>query len=166
MYKKFNRGFRGGGRGGSRSGTNFRALGNRFGQRSGRVVRSFDPTSVINAQNNADVVVSENYIPKHTFSDFNVDAKLKQNILDRNYGVPTPIQDQSIPEILNGRDLIGIANTGTGKTAAFLIPLLDKVIKNRNEKVLIVAPTRELASQIRDEFYLFSRGLNIYRHFV
>ena len=162
MYKKFNRGFRGGGRGGSRSGTNFRALGNRFGQRSGRVVRSFDPTSVINAQNNADVVGSENYIPKHTFSDFNVDAKLKQNILDRNYGVPTPIQDQSIPEILNGRDLIGIANTGTGKTAAFLIPLLDKVIKNRNEKVLIVAPTRELASQIRDEFYLFSRGLNIY----
>ena len=64
--------------------------------------------------------------------------------------------------MLNGRDLIGIANTGTGKTAAFLIPLLDKVIKNRNEKVLIVAPTRELASQIRDEFYLFSKGLGIY----
>jgi superfamily II DNA/RNA helicase len=163
MYKKFNRGFRGGGRGGSRSGTNFRALGNRFGQRSGRVVRSFDPTSVINAQNNENInVIPEIYTSKHTFSDFNVDAKLKQNVLDRNYGTPTPIQDQSIPEILNGRDLIGIANTGTGKTAAFLIPLLDKVIKNRNEKVLIVAPTRELASQIRDEFYLFSKGLNIY----
>jgi len=163
MYKKFNRSFRGGGRGGSRSGTNFRALGNRFGQRGGRVVRSFDPTSVINAQNNENInVVAEVYNPKHTFSDFNVDAKLKQNVLDRNYGATTPIQDQSIPEILNGRDLIGIANTGTGKTAAFLIPLLDKVIKNRNEKVLIVAPTRELASQIRDEFYLFSKGLNIY----
>ncbi len=163
MYKKFNRGFRGGGRGGSRSGTNFRALGNRFGQRGGRVARSFDPTNVINAQNNENIsVVTEIYNPKYTFSDFKVDAKLKQNILDRNYGAPTPIQDQSIPEMLNGRDLIGIANTGTGKTAAFLIPLLDKVIKNRNEKVLIVAPTRELASQIRDEFYLFSKGLGIY----
>ncbi|MDP3917784.1 MAG: DEAD/DEAH box helicase [Candidatus Woesebacteria bacterium] len=163
MYKKFNRSFRGGGRGGSRSGTNFRALGNRFGQRGGRVVRSFDPTNVINAQNNENInVTPEIYVSKHSFSDFNIDSKLKQNVLDRNYGATTPIQDQSIPEILNGRDLIGIANTGTGKTAAFLIPLLDKVIKNRNEKVLIVAPTRELASQIRDEFYLFSKGLNIY----
>lgn len=162
MYKKFNNSFRGGGRGGSRSGTNFRALGNRFAKRGGRVARVFDPTNVINAQKTEDVVITETYVPKHTFSDFKVDAKLKANILDRNYGAPTPIQDQSIPEILEGKDLIGIANTGTGKTAAFLIPLLDKIIKNRNKKVLIVAPTRELASQIRDEFYLFSKGLNIY----
>jgi len=161
MYKKFNSGSRGGG--GSR-GTNFRAMGNRFGQRGGgRVARVFDPTNVINAQKNEDTVVAaETYIPVHTFADFKLDAKLKLNVLDRKYDAPSPIQDQSIPEILAGRDLIGIANTGTGKTAAFLIPLLDKVLKNRTEKVLIVAPTRELASQIRDEFYLFSKGLNIY----
>lgn len=158
MYKNFNRGSRSG----FRPRTNYGAMGRRFGAGRGRVTRVFDPTSVINAQNNEAAPFIENYIPKYSFSDFNIDAKLKQNVLDRNYGSPTPIQDQSIPELLEGRDLIGIANTGTGKTAAFLIPLLDKVIKNRSEKVLIVAPTRELASQIRDEFYLFSKGLNIY----
>lgn len=163
MYKKFNRSF-GGNRHGFKPRTNYSAMGRRFGAKGGgRVHKSFDPTNVINAQNNLSVNVAvEVNNPKHNFSDFNIDAKLKQNVLDRNYGSPTPIQDQSIPEILNGRDLIGIANTGTGKTAAFLIPLLNKVIKNKNEKVLIVAPTRELASQIRDEFYLFSKGLNIY----
>lgn len=163
MYKKFNRSF-GGNRHGFKPRTNYSAMGRRFGAKGGgRVHKSFDPTNVINAQNSLSVNVAvEVNNPKHNFSDFNIDAKLKQNVLDRNYGSPTPIQDQSIPEILNGRDLIGIANTGTGKTAAFLIPLLNKVIKNKNEKVLIVAPTRELASQIRDEFYLFSKGLNIY----
>lgn len=160
MYKNFKRGSNSG----FRARTNYGAMGRRFGANGrGRVAKVFDPTNVINAQQNEDtVVVPERYIPQNSFEDFNIDSKLKQNVLDRNYGAPSPIQDQSIPEILNGRDLIGIANTGTGKTAAFLIPLLNKVIKNRNEKVLIVAPTRELASQIRDEFYLFSKGLNIY----
>ena len=161
MYKNFNRGSRGGG---FKPRTNYGAMGRRFGAGGrGRVAKSFDPTNVINAQSNdTSSIPNESYVPKNSFSDFKIDAKLKQNVIDRNYGSPTPIQDQSIPELLLGKDLIGIANTGTGKTAAFLIPLLDKVIKNRNEKVLIVAPTRELASQIRDEFYLFSKGLNIY----
>ncbi len=160
MYKNFKRGSNSG----FRARTNYGAMGRRFGSGGrGRVAKVFDPTSVINAQKNEDVViVPEAYIPQNTFADFKIDAKLKLNVLDRNYGAPTPIQDQSIPEILAGRDLIGIANTGTGKTAAFLIPLLDKVIKDRSKRVLIVAPTRELASQIRDEFYLFSKGLNIY----
>ena len=159
MYKNFRRSSVGG----FRARTNYGAMGRRFGSGRGRVARSFDPTNVINSQKDNDAtVIVEEYKAINSFSDFKVDERLKQNILARNYGSPTPIQDQSIPEILNGNDLIGIANTGTGKTAAFLIPLLDKVIKNRNEKVLIVAPTRELASQIRDEFYLFSKGLNIY----
>ena len=160
MYKNFKRGSNSG----FRARTNYGAMGRRFGANGrGRVAKVFDPTNVINAQQNEDtVVVPESYVPQNKFADFNIDSKLKQNVMDRNYDAPSPIQDQSIPEILNGRDLIGIANTGTGKTAAFLIPLLNKVIKNRSEKVLIVAPTRELASQIRDEFYLFSKGLNIY----
>lgn len=160
MYKNFKRGSTGG----FRARTNYGAMGRRFGSGGrGRVAKVFDPTNVINAQKNEDTVIApEQYVSQNKFSDFNIDSRLKSNVLDRNYGSPTPIQDQSIPEILAGRDLIGIANTGTGKTAAFLIPLLDKVIKNRQNKVLIVAPTRELASQIRDEFYLFSKGLNIY----
>jgi len=160
MYKNFSRGSHSG----FKPRTNYGAMGRRFGAGTrGRVARVFDPTSVINAQMNEDVVIApEEYVSKHSFSDFKIDAKLQVNVLARNYGSPSPIQDQSIPEILKGNDLIGIANTGTGKTAAFLIPLLDKVLKNRTEKVLIVASTRELASQIRDEFYLFSKGLNVY----
>ncbi|MBI2421099.1 MAG: DEAD/DEAH box helicase, partial [Candidatus Levybacteria bacterium] len=86
---------------------------------------------------------------------------LKDNIAAKNYTAPTPIQDQVIDHILSGRDVIGIANTGTGKTAAFLIPLINKVFLNRSERVLIIAPTRELALQIYEELRAFSRGLSI-----
>jgi superfamily II DNA/RNA helicase len=163
MYKQFNSRSRGD-RGNFQSRGSFRAQRKGFGGRrsgAGRVAKFFDPTSVIFSQKTSSTVI-EKYININSFSDFKIDEKLKRNVLDRHYGAPTPIQDQSIPQILEGKDLIGIANTGTGKTAAFLIPLLDKVIKDRSQKVLIVAPTRELASQIRDEFFTFSRGLGIF----
>ncbi len=101
------------------------------------------------------------YAPKNGFSDFELVQKLKDNISSKKYTIPTPIQDQTIDHILNGRDLIGIANTGTGKTAAFLIPLINKVYLNKTQKVLIIAPTRELALQIFEELHDFSRGLGI-----
>ncbi len=104
----------------------------------------------------------EAYLPIHSFADFALSDTLKSNIAYHKYTVPTPIQDQSIAHILEGRDLIGIANTGTGKTAAFLIPLIEKISRNQNERVLIVAPTRELALQIKDELHKFSRGLGIH----
>lgn len=102
------------------------------------------------------------YVSTHKFSDFNMHEKLKQNVAARGFVHPTPIQDQSIPQILEGKDLVGLANTGTGKTGAFLLPLLNKVYSNKSEKVLIMAPTRELAVQIRDEFKEFSKGMGIY----
>jgi len=102
------------------------------------------------------------YEPKNRFVDLGISDKLKNNILNKGYSLPTPIQDQAIPEIMNGLDIIGIANTGTGKTAAFLIPLIDKVLRNRSEKVLIMAPTRELALQIQEEMNGFAMFLNIY----
>src|SRR3989344_3879143 len=101
-------------------------------------------------------------IIKNQFSDFLISDQLKRNILEKGYTTPTPIQDQVIPAVLQGRDVVGIANTGTGKTAAFLVPLANKIIYNRSQKVLIVAPTRELAVQINDELKLFSKGLNIF----
>ena len=107
-------------------------------------------------------VSQEEYVPKNSFSELNINDQLKKNILSRGYVKPTPIQDLAIPVILEGKDLLGIANTGTGKTAAFLIPLIDKILKNKNEKVLIMAPTRELALQIADEVRAFSKFLNIY----
>lgn len=96
------------------------------------------------------------------FEDFPISDQLKSNISYKKYNSPTPIQDKAIPAILSGKDVIGIANTGTGKTAAFLIPLVDKVFKNRTEKVLIVTPTRELALQIGDELRDLTKGMGIH----
>lgn len=101
------------------------------------------------------------YMPKHQFRDFAISQALKDNIVAKGYTTPTPIQDQTIPAILESRDVIGIANTGTGKTAAFLIPLIEKISKDKHQRVLIVTPTRELALQIGTELRDFSRGLGI-----
>lgn len=98
----------------------------------------------------------------HKFTDFSVDSRLQANITSMGWLTPTPIQDQAIPYILEGMDFLGIASTGTGKTASFLIPLVNKVIKNKAEKVLIIAPTRELALQIDEELKKLTRGLNIW----
>lgn len=104
----------------------------------------------------------EKFVPDHAFADFQIDERLKNNIAKKGYVHPTPIQDKAIPVVLQGSDIVGIANTGTGKTGAFLIPLIDKVLKNRDEKVLIMVPTRELAVQIADEFKGFTPGLGLH----
>jgi len=102
------------------------------------------------------------YVSENSFSDFPLDEIVKKNVLAHGFDKPTPIQDQAILPILKGKDLVGIANTGTGKTAAFLLPLITKVSRDRSQRVLIVAPTRELAVQIRDEFKRFSLGMGIH----
>ena len=126
----------------------------------GRTIKSFSDESKFIKKASGKTV--EEFVPTHNFADFKIEARLKENILARGFERPTPIQDRSIPELLEGKDLIGLANTGTGKTAAFLVPLLNKVIKDRKEKVLIIAPTRELAEQINGEFLAFSKGLRIF----
>ncbi|MFH1218564.1 MAG: DEAD/DEAH box helicase, partial [Candidatus Peregrinibacteria bacterium] len=102
------------------------------------------------------------YIPQHTFEDFALDVRLKRNVAAKGYKTPTPIQDQCIPHVLKGRDVVGVANTGTGKTAAFLLPMLHKVLNDFGQRVLILAPTRELAFQIEEEFMIFARDLGIH----
>lgn len=97
----------------------------------------------------------------HSFADFGLNPTLLGNITAKGYVSPTAIQDQVIPAILKGQDIIGTAQTGTGKTAAFLIPLINKITLDRNQRLLIVAPTRELAYQIHKELREFSRGLSI-----
>lgn len=101
------------------------------------------------------------FAPQNDFTDFNLSENLLKNIISKGYTLPTPIQDQVIPLILQNKDVIGIANTGTGKTASFLIPLIQKVTSNRNNKVLIITPTRELAMQISQELIVFARGMNM-----
>ncbi|MFA6251711.1 MAG: DEAD/DEAH box helicase [Candidatus Paceibacterota bacterium] len=108
------------------------------------------------------IIESAPYIPIHQFSEFKINNVIKENISKKGYVNPTPIQDIVIPHILLGRDVVGIANTGTGKTAAFLLPLLDKILNNLNEKVLVIVPTRELAMQINQELQDFRGALRIF----
>ncbi|MFH1608706.1 MAG: DEAD/DEAH box helicase [Patescibacteria group bacterium] len=108
------------------------------------------------------IIESAPYIPKNKFADFKVADILKINVIKKGFINPTPIQDRIIPFVLDGRDVVGVANTGTGKTAAFIIPLLDKVFNNHQEKVLIIVPTRELAMQINQEFFDFRGELKIF----
>ncbi len=110
---------------------------------------------------NRAVVTTEEpvFVPEHAFHDFDINARLKENIAKHNYVTPSPIQDKAIPHVLAGQDVVGLAETGTGKTAAFLVPLIDKVLKQKGERVLVMAPTRELAVQIESELAGFARGL-------
>src|SRR3989344_4611418 len=106
------------------------------------------------------------YISKHTFLDFPFHSQIHKNIARARFINPRPIQDQAIPSILAGLDVFGMANTGTGKTAAFLLPLIEKISKtkgqNKREIVLIMAPTRELALQLDSDFRNLSFGFGMF----
>lgn len=106
----------------------------------------------------ASLTAQEEYKAENTFDCFQVAPLLKKNINKKGFKMPSPIQDQSIPHGLEGRDVIGIANTGTGKTIAFAIPALNKLIENPNSNLLIMAPTRELAQQILEELKSLTIG--------
>jgi len=84
------------------------------------------------------------------FSDLNIENKLKRSIELAEFRTPTPIQSQSIPISLEGKDVLGTAQTGTGKTLAFTIPMLNKLLKDKQAMALIICPTRELATQVME----------------
>ncbi|MDR1196878.1 MAG: DEAD/DEAH box helicase [Candidatus Nomurabacteria bacterium] len=109
------------------------------------------------------VVTAEEYQATHNFADFPFAEAIQANIRSRGYKIPSAIQDQAIPHILAGEDIIGLANTGTGKTAAFLLPIVNRLYANRKTlSAIVLAPTRELAQQIDDQFRIFSRGMKLY----
>jgi len=122
---------------------------------------SFNPSQFINTNPAPRKTNEEPYTPKHTFGSFGVDERIVTKILGMGIDTPSPIQDTIIPEILAGHDVVGIAETGTGKTAAFLIPLIDKTLREPNRQTLILAPTRELATQIEEELRRLSRGMGL-----
>jgi ATP-dependent RNA helicase RhlE len=101
------------------------------------------------------------------FSMLNLAEPIAIAIEAEGYAKPTPIQAQAIPPILDGRDLVGVAQTGTGKTAAFALPILDRLARNRRPltgksmRVLVLAPTRELAAQIGQSFAVYGRNIRI-----
>ena len=103
-----------------------------------------------------------NFVPEHQFTDFHISDEVKAAVVAKGYITPTPIQDRAIPHVILGKDVVGIANTGTGKTAAFLVPLINKVRLEPKEQVLIIVPTRELAQQIESELKSLTRGMKLF----
>ncbi|MCD0490038.1 DEAD/DEAH box helicase [Pedobacter sp. MC2016-14] len=98
------------------------------------------------------------------FSSLGLSAALLNALADQNFTSPTPIQEAAIPAILNKKDVLGIAKTGSGKTASYVLPLLMNAqrwagIKNRHANVLVLVPTRELAEQVKEVFRTFSKAL-------
>jgi ATP-dependent RNA helicase RhlE len=110
----------------------------------------------------AGITETDNYTAKHVFTDFGIADMLSANLTAKGLITPSPIQDQSIPVALKGGDVIGIASTGTGKTAAFLIPLINKLVADKNHKIMVLTPTRELAQQVEAEFVAFTRGMKLF----
>jgi len=111
---------------------------------------------------------SNGKIPRLTsFQDFGLAEPISRALREENYLTPTPIQAQTIPLALAGRDVVGIAQTGTGKTAAFALPILHRILQNRvkpqpkNCRVLVLSPTRELSSQILDSFNTYGRHIRL-----
>jgi ATP-dependent RNA helicase RhlE len=98
------------------------------------------------------------YTPHHNFSDFNIHPLIQTNLIDKGFLKPSPIQDQTIPVGLLGQDIVGVANTGTGKTAAFAVPILNRLMDDRDSFAIILAPTRELAQQIDEQCRSIAKG--------
>lgn len=99
------------------------------------------------------------YHPTRTIQDLPVDPRIIKNLLAMGYTHPTEIQDRTIESVVSGRDMMGIAQTGTGKTGAFLIPIVHQLMDSKPAfQVLVVVPTRELAVQVEQEFKRITRG--------
>ncbi|MDO9182023.1 MAG: DEAD/DEAH box helicase [Bacteriovorax sp.] len=102
-----------------------------------------------------------------TFAELNLIEPLKLALTAAGYTHPTPIQSQAIPSLLEGRDLLGCAQTGTGKTAAFALPILHRLVESnkkalpRHARVLVLTPTRELAIQVNESFLTYAKNLNL-----
>ncbi|MDR1196735.1 MAG: DEAD/DEAH box helicase [Candidatus Nomurabacteria bacterium] len=119
------------------------------------------PSKFINQASTVNVVAE--YQARHRFADFPFVEAIQANIRSQGYKVPSAIQDQAISHIMAGRDIIGLANTGTGKTAAFLLPIINQLYASRKPlSAIVLAPTRELAQQIDDQFRIFSSGMKLY----
>ncbi|MBP9827216.1 DEAD/DEAH box helicase [Candidatus Saccharibacteria bacterium] len=126
-------------------------------RRSGPGKAYINPEKFINT---AKPLIPENSAPSTArFSDFPLSPQVRKNLDDRGYTTPTPIQIGTISAGMEGKDIIGLANTGSGKTAAFLLPIIERITAKNAHAALIMCPTRELAVQIYDEFRIFAKGM-------
>ncbi|MDB5161442.1 MAG: putative box helicase domain protein [Candidatus Saccharibacteria bacterium] len=147
MYKNTYR------RGPSRPGVQSFSGSNRRNRKNAK--QTIDPSRFIKA---AAPVSTVGYEPKHNFADFEMHPLLKSNVTNKGYTVPSEIQDKTITLGLAGQNVVGIANTGTGKTAAFALPILNTLMRNPSSQALVIAPTRELAIQIEEQCRILAKN--------
>jgi ATP-dependent RNA helicase RhlE len=135
----------------------------RSGNRSGgRFKKSdLDPSMMVNTT--IKLKEDKKDIQTRTFEELNLDPQLQSRIDKKGFVNTTEIQDKTFEIVAEGKSIIGIANTGTGKTGAFLIPIIDRILSNKNKhKTIVLVPTRELAQQVEQEFKSLSKGLKIF----
>jgi superfamily II DNA/RNA helicase len=158
-------------RGGSRGGSSRGGSRGGYSRGGSSAPRSFNPKKgfrkdyideklFINKE--AGVSETDSYTPTNSFTDFGIADMLSANLTAKGLIHPSAIQDQAIPVILEGKDVVGVASTGTGKTAAFLIPLINKLVANHDQKIMVLTPTRELAMQVEAEFVNLTRGMKLF----
>ncbi len=134
--------------------------GNNNQKRSGFKKSTLDPSLFINKGVLSD---TKEYISERVYDDMPIDDRLKSTLKNKGFERPTEIQDKTLETILDNRDVLGIAQTGTGKTGAFLIPIINQLLnEQRNPFALVVVPTRELALQVQDEFKSMTKGLGLF----
>lgn len=140
----------------NRNGQRRRSFGGRSNTRSRQPQKAYiHPSKFIRS---ASPKAEEAYTPLHSFQDFKLDPLISRNLEVMGFKNPSPIQDQTIPYGLSGKDIVGVANTGTGKTAAFAVPVLNRLVADPNSKAIILAPTRELAEQIEQQCRMVGKG--------
>ena len=140
----------------------FNSRGGNGGGGRGKRGGSFERIDSSRFVKKAEFVNAVPYVSKNTFSDFGFGERLYKNIAKKGFEHPMPIQDQTIPLVMAGQDVFGLANTGTGKTAAFVLPLIEKVLRDKSQRIIILAPTRELALQIEKELQDFTSGTTVF----
>lgn len=124
-------------------------------------VSTINPTSLVKKASS--VTLKPVFTASRSFDEMPITINLKANLAGRGFKNPTQIQDETLEHLLKGKDLIGVANTGTGKTGAFLIPVIDRLLNSsKSFKTLVVVPTRELALQVDAEFKALAKGLGLY----
>ena len=134
--------------------------GNSGRSRAPKKAAKLDPSLLVRA---ASEEVKTPYVAKRTFPEMPLRNDLQNSLVKKGFTAPSEIQDKTLETILEGRDLLGIAQTGTGKTGAFLIPMIQQMLETGQKPfALVVVPTRELANQVEDEFRSMTKGLKLY----
>ncbi len=132
----------------------------RKSSRPGLKTSTLDPSLLVKEATQA---VERDFRADRLINELPISLKLKQCLKKKGYERPTEIQDRTLEALMQGKDLLGIAQTGTGKTGAFLVPIIEQLLHNRmNPYALVVVPTRELALQVEEEFRSMTKGLGLY----